>query len=145
VELDQLRQIIELLKAEGLTEITVSEGDQRITVRRELSGPAAHAVPTAPPVPEAARSTEDEEAAPDGTFTLSSPLVGTFYRRPSPDVEPFVSSGDVVAAGDTLCVIEAMKVMNEIVAEEAGRVRQVLVEDGDAVEYGQSLFLFDRP
>jgi len=145
VELDQLRQIIELLKAEGLTEITVSEGDQRITVRRELFDPAARAVPASPAAPEAARSIADEEAGPEGSFTLSSPLVGTFYRRPSPDAEPFVSSGDVVAEGDTLCVIEAMKVMNEIVAEEAGRVRQVLVEDGDAVEYGQSLFLFDRP
>ncbi len=142
MELDQLRQIIDLLKAEGLTEITVSEGDQRITVKQDLHGVTVRSIPAAAPAePEAPAEAAEE---PDDTFALSAPLVGTFYRRPSPDVEPFVSPGDVVNAGDTICFIEAMKVMNEINAEEAGRVRRVLVDDGEAVEYGQSLFLFDR-
>ena len=145
MELDQLRQIIDLLKAEGLTEITVSEGDQRITVKRELHGVSIHPAAVTSPAVGAegpAAATADE---PEGTFSLASPLVGTFYRRSSRDVEPFVAVGDVVSAGDTICVIEAMKVMNEIHAEEAGRVREVLVDDGDAVEYGEALFLFDPP
>ena len=143
MELDQLHQIIQLLKAEGLSEITVCEGDQRITVKQDLAGesvrlvtPSVH-VETAPMV----EDSEDGEEA----FTLRAPLVGTLYRRSAPDAEPFVSPGDIVSPGDTLCIIEAMKVMNEINAEEAGRVRRVLADDGEAVEYGQPLFVFDRP
>jgi len=140
VELDQLQQIIQLLKAEGLSEITVQEGDQLITVKQEI---AVADVRPAPPLAPAAELQQVPEEAEDA-LSLCAPLVGTFYRRPTPDAEPFVSSGDIVSPGDTLCVIEAMKVMNEINAEEPGRVRQVLVEDGDAVEYGQPLFTFDR-
>jgi len=139
VELDQLRQIIELLKAEGLSEITVCEGDQRITVKQE---PGAAPRPSPRSVSAEAQPPAEETA---GTFSLSAPLVGTFYRRPSPDAAPFVAPGDVVNPGYTLCVIEAMKVMNEINAETAGRVRKVLVDDGEAVEYGQPLFLFEEP
>ncbi len=140
MELEQLQEIIRLLKAEGLSEITVSEGDQRITVKQEFVGaaPRPPSVLVEPETP--SESPEDEE----GTFTLPAPLVGTFYRRPSPDAEPFVSPGDIVNPGDTLCLIEAMKVMNEINAEEAGRVRRVLADDGEAVEYGRPLFVFDR-
>ncbi len=142
MELDQLQQIIRLLKAEGLSEITVCEGDQRITVKQEVAGavvrPSSASIHVEPesPVP------EEEEA--NDTFAVSAPLVGTFYRRSSPDAEPFVSPGDVVNPGDTLCLIEAMKVMNEINAEEAGRVRRVLADDGEAVEYGRPLFVFER-
>jgi len=142
VELDQLQQIIRLLKAEGLSEITVCEGDQRITVKQELVGAAVR--PSSPSIhvePESPVAGEEES---DGTFAVSAPLVGTFYRRPSTDAEPFVSPGDVVNPGDTLCLIEAMKVMNEINAEEAGRVRRVLADDGEAVEYGRPLFVFER-
>jgi acetyl-CoA carboxylase biotin carboxyl carrier protein len=142
VELDQLQQIIRLLKAEGLSEITVCEGDQRITVKQELAGAAVR--PSSPSIhvePETPIPGEEEA---NGTFAVSAPLVGTFYRRPSLDAEPFVSPGDVVNPGDTLCLIEAMKVMNEINAEEAGRVRRVLADDGEAVEYGRPLFVFER-
>ena len=139
MELDQLQQIIRLLKAEGLSEITVCEGDQRITVKRELVGAAG----PLPPVVEPERPAEGIEE-PEGTFAVVAPLVGTFYRRSAPDEEPLVSPGDVVSPGDTLCIIEAMKVMNEINAEAAGRVRRVLADDGEAVEYGQPLFLLDR-
>lgn len=139
MELDQLQQIIRLLKAEGLSEITVCEGDQRITVKQDFSSVTAR--PPAPAAPaEPGRPVEEAEDA----FTLTAPLVGTFYRRPTPDAEPFVSPGGIVSPGDTLCLIEAMKVMNEINAVEAGRVRRVLADDGEAVEYGQPLFVFDR-
>jgi acetyl-CoA carboxylase biotin carboxyl carrier protein len=142
VELDQLQQIIQLLKAEGLTEITVCEGDQRITVRQGLVG-ATTRVPS-PSLSAEAEQLGGGKADVEDTLALTAPLVGTFYCRPAPDAEPFVSPGDIVSPGDTLCLIEAMKVMNEINAEEAGRVRRVLAADGEAVEYGQPLFIFDR-
>ncbi len=136
MDLDKLREIVKLLKKEGLSEITLWEGEQRITVRQEggviVQGEA----------PPSASSLRNQEA---GTITVSAPLVGTFYRRSSPDAEPFVAEGAQVDPGDTLCIIEAMKVMNEIKAESAGRLRQTLVEDGETVQYGQPLFLFERP
>jgi len=142
VELDQLQQIIRLLKAEGLSEITVCEGDQRITVKQDFSSAAVRS-PSPPVLVGPDRPAEGAEDSED-VLTLTAPLVGTFYRRPTPDAEPFVTPGDIVSLGDTLCFIEAMKVMNEIKAEEAGRVLRVLADDGEAVEYGQPLFVFDR-
>ncbi|MCK5585961.1 acetyl-CoA carboxylase biotin carboxyl carrier protein, partial [Candidatus Bipolaricaulota bacterium] len=121
------------LKEEGLTEITVSDGDQRVTVKRVLQTPSIDA--TAQPI---------ASDLPEREFHLTAPLVGTFYRRPSPDDEPFVSTGDIVQAGDTVCIIEAMKVMNEIKAEAPGCVRQALLDDGAVVEFGQPLFVFER-
>jgi len=134
VELGELREIIKLLKEEGLSEITVWEGERRVTVRQEGPGVASGEAPVV-------IDTVRNKAA--GATAVSAPLVGTFYRRPSPDAEPFVEEGAQVEPGDTLCIIEAMKVMNEIKAESAGRLRQALVEDGEAVEYGQPLFLFE--
>ena len=144
MEIEQLREIIKLLKDEGLTEITLCDGDERITVKRE-----GGATIFAPAVPSSAPATRATAAEPTplfdepGTITLTAPLVGTFFGRPSPDADPFVSAGDIVSAGDTVCIIEAMKVMNEIVAEEPGRVRRVLVDDGDAVEFGQAVIAFE--
>ena len=138
MNIDRLLEIIKLLKDEGLTEITIAEGESRITVRREPGGLAGSAVPqAAPPL-------EVQPAADDGSFTLTAPLVGTFYRRPSPEEEPFVRPGDVVEPGTTICIIEAMKVMNEIKAERAGRLVRALVDDGDPVEFSQDLFVFER-
>ena len=134
MELGELREIIKLLKEEGLSEITVWEGERRVTVRQEGPGVASGEAPVV-------IDTVRNKAA--GATAVSAPLVGTFYRRPSPDAEPFVEEGAQVEPGDTLCIIEAMKVMNEIKAESAGRLRQALVEDGEAVEYGQPLFLFE--
>ena len=128
--MEDLERIIELLKREGLTEITVWEGDRRITVKRE---PLSRHEPLT-------ESAEEESE----TFTIGAPLVGTFYLRPSPDDPPFVEEGAEVSPGDTLCVIEAMKVLNEIKAERAGKLRRILVENGTPVEYGQPLFLFEK-
>ena len=136
MEWDELREVIRLLKEEGLSEITLCEGERRITVRQE--GTAVARVETPTPV----GNLPDQDA---NALTVSAPLVGIFYRRPSPDEEPFVAEGAQVEPGDTLCIIEAMKVMNEIKSESAGRLRQALVEDGEAVEYGQPLFLLDKP
>ncbi len=132
--MEELREIIRLLKEEGLIEITVWEGDRRITVRR---------APAAAPVPGGEEPASMEEEP--GTFVLTAPLVGTFYLRPSPDDPPFVEQGAAVAPGDTVGIIEAMKVLNEIKAERAGKLRRVLAADGEPVEYGQPLFLFEEP
>jgi len=136
VEFDELKEIIKLLKEEGLSEITLWEGQRRITVRQERVAVSKGETP---------QSAEASYHQDEDTFSVSAPLVGTFYRRPSPDAEPFVEEGTQVEPGDTLCIIEAMKVMNEIKAEQAGRLRQTLIEDGEAVQYGQPLFLLEKP
>ena len=137
---ERLHELIRLLKDEGLTEITVTEGDRRWTVKQ---APAGTVVSPAPQSSVAA--TESRTPAPDdGTFTLTAPIVGTFYARPNPDEEPFVKPGDIVEAGAVVAIIEAMKVMNEVHAETVGRVRRVLVENDSPVEYGQGLILFER-
>lgn len=138
MDMDRLREIVRLLKDEDLTEITVAEGDTHLTVRR---APERGALPTA------AASTADAPAAvpgvPSGTVAVTAPLVGTFYRRATPESPPLAEVGQIVHSGDTVCIIEAMKVMNEIKAEVSGRVRSVQAEDGAPVEYGQVLFVLD--
>lgn len=133
----RLRELVRLLKEEKLTEITVCDGDERITVRQAPSGSSG-----TPSVDRSARAATQEDY---GTFVSAAPLVGTFYARPTPEDEPFIAAGDAVQPGDVIGIIEAMKVMNEVKVEEAGRLRRVLVEDGTPVEYGQGLFVFDRP
>ncbi len=139
MNIEELREIVRLLKQEGLSEITVSEGETTITVRQSFGHPVpagtaavAHVPPAPLPAPAAANG-----------LTITAPLVGTFYRRPTPEDEPFVEVGAAVAPGQTVALIEAMKVMNEIKAEKAGRLRDVMAEDGAPVEYGQILFVFD--
>ena len=136
MDMDRLREIVQLLKDEGLTEITIAEGDARITVRRAPVGPARSAEPLSTGIAPAA-------AVPAGTVPITAPLVGTFYRRATPESPPLAEVGQIVHPGDTVCIIEAMKVMNEIKAEASGRVRSVQVEDGAPVEYGQVLFVLD--
>lgn len=136
MDIEDLKQVIDLLKREGLTEITLWEGEHRITVRQELALPQASAG--------FRLATGKSVTIEENTFTLNAPLVGTFYRRPSPKDEPFVDEGVSVDSGDTLCIIEAMKVMNEIKAEVPGEVEEILVEDGNSVEFDQPLFRFKR-
>ncbi|MBN1857965.1 acetyl-CoA carboxylase biotin carboxyl carrier protein [Candidatus Bipolaricaulota bacterium] len=135
MDIDTLRELIELLNSEKLTEITVADGNERITVKRDPAA-APYGIPATAGFPERA-------AIDEGSFELPAPLVGTFYRRQVPDGPPLVEIGDRVQAGATLCIIEAMKVMNEITAERPGILRAVLVQDGDPVEFGQPLFRFE--
>ena len=146
--MQELKDIIRLLKDEGLTEITISDGDQRVTVKRDVQvaapSPAVLAQPLPQSEPVAVADVPESSGLSEREFHLTAPLVGTFYRRPAPEDDPFVVAGDTVQAGDTICIIEAMKVMNEIKAEAPGRVRQALLDDGAVVEYGQPLFIFER-
>ncbi len=137
MDLDEVRQIIRLLKEEGLTEITVSDGEKRITVCRDALARMSSA---SSELSVSSAQKQDETDA----DAITAPLLGTFYSRPNPEEDPFVTEGDVVSAGDTLCIIDAMKVMNEIKAEFPAKIVKVLVEDGDPVQYGQPLFRFER-
>ena len=137
MDLKELQQVIDLLKEEGLTEITVWNADKRITVRRD--GSISQSLAGGEPVSHAAEADEN-----DSGNVITAPLLGTFYCRPSPEDEPFVTEGDEVSPGDTVCIIDAMKVMNEIKAESSARIKKILVEDGDPVQYGQPLFLLER-
>ncbi len=130
-----------IVQESGVAEITVEEGDLRVTVRRTEDRPALVAAPThigvAEPLPP---GTAAVDAASNGFLRVESPMVGTFYRAPEPGAAAFVEEGDVVSAGQTLCILEAMKLMNHVKADAAGTVRTIAVGNGEAVEFGQLLF-----
>jgi acetyl-CoA carboxylase biotin carboxyl carrier protein len=143
--LEAVREVVELLVESGVGEITVRRGELEVSVKAK--GEAAPAQPVvsraeaAPAAPEAPAS--DSEPEWEGLHVVRSPIVGTFYRAPAPGEEPYVEVGDRVSAGQTLCIVEAMKLMNEIPAEVAGVVKEVLVEDTSGVQYDQPLFVIE--
>ena len=135
-----VEQAVELAVRYGLAELEIEQDGTRIRVVREhapTAGPAAR--PDAAPAPAAATAAP----APSNLVPVEAPMVGTFYRAPGPDAAPFVAEGDVVKEGQVLCIIEAMKLMNEIETKAAGRVAKILVENAQPVEYGQVLFLLE--
>jgi len=137
------RRLAAVLAELGLSEIEVESAALRVRVQRPgaAAPPAAVSAP-APPAPPVERALVADVVSP-ALVTLEAPMVGTFYRAPSPTADPFVNEGDVVKEGQVLCIIEAMKLMNEIEAKVAGRIARVLVENAQAVEYGQPLFLIE--
>jgi acetyl-CoA carboxylase biotin carboxyl carrier protein len=140
VDISQVRKLIRLIQNSDVTEIEVTEGDHTVRVSRQ--GTVATAGPAVQHVVAAAAAPVVAEAAPqEDEHVVSSPMVGTFYRSSSPDSDPFVSEGTKVKKGDTLCIIEAMKLMNEIEAEYDGVVDKVLLENASPIEYGQALFV----
>ena len=149
VDTDLIRQLAEMLSENALSEIEVEDGDRRIVVKRKLSAPAASYAPAAAPAAPAASaqpaaSTPAAEApAGDQPGAVKSPMVGTVYLAGEPGAKPFVAPGTKVAAGDTLVIIEAMKVMNPITAPKAGTVGQILVQDAQPVEFDQPLVIID--
>lgn len=134
----EIEKLAKLLEKTGLTEIEIEQDDQRLRLRREepqavhTAAPVVQAAPSAPTAPAAVPVTDTQDAQ-------KAPLVGTFYRAPSPDAPPFAKVGDKVKKGQTIAIIEAMKTMNHIEAEQAGTVQEILVEDGEPVEFGQPL------
>ncbi|MCS6895917.1 MAG: acetyl-CoA carboxylase biotin carboxyl carrier protein [Bacteroidia bacterium] len=154
-----LKSILELLRfvsKSDLSEVVVEEGDFRLTVRKGTSGnvvspvsvppPSVQPLPTITPIAPPPSTIEPPKAEPVPPASpkklnyIRSPMVGTFYRRPSPDKEPYVKVGDIIQPGQVVCIIEAMKLFNEIQSEIAGRIVRLLVEDGQPVEYDQPLF-----
>lgn len=158
-----IKKILNLIEESDVNEVSIEEGDFRIKVKKRsgAEGQSFQQVPVqytsagAPPAqpqqaqqqPQAAPSSADEEAEEQAEKkktegeVVKSPIVGTFYRAPSPDSDPFVKVGDNVEKGQTLCIVEAMKIMNEIESEYAGEVKEILVEDAEPVEYDQPLFV----
>ena len=138
----EIKALLKILQENGdLEEIEVERKGLRIRLRRRADVPASSPLPTVPlPVAEASQPPEQPVSPVPTAVTVESPMVGTFYRAPAPDAEPFVREGDQISKGAVLCIIEAMKLMNEIEAEVSGRVTAILVENGQPVEYGQPLF-----
>lgn len=148
MDIRKVKKLIDLLDESGIHEIEIHEGEESVRITRSPSGTAVAAAPTAMPAPAPAPTPaagEPPAAAPaapemDGHH-VTAPMVGTFYRAPSPGSKPFVEVGQTVEVGETLCIIEAMKMLNPIEADQAGTIRDILVENGNPVEYGQPLFI----
>ena len=143
MDLRKLKKLIDLVEESGIAEIEVTEGEEKVRITRTT---AAAAPIYAAPAPAAAVPVAAPAAAPaarDLSNAQKSPMVGTFYRAPGPNAAAFVEVGKQVKAGDTLCIIEAMKLMNEIEAEKSGVVKEILVENGTPVEYGEPLFIIE--
>jgi len=154
MDLRKLKSLIDLVQQSGIAELEVTEGEEKVRICR--TGPVAPAVPPtqlytvapaaplpgAPAAPGTAGTSApaQPEAAPEGHI-IRSPMVGTFYRSSAPGSKPFVEVGDAVKSGDTLCIIEAMKLLNEIEADHDGTVKAILVENGQPVEYGEPLIV----
>lgn len=149
MDIRKIRRLIELLEGSDVTEIEITEGEETVRVSRGQAQPAAPApaaapMPQAPPAAAPAQAAPAEPEAPQETGVhQEAPMVGTFYRAPAPESDPYVREGDYVNVGDTLCVIEAMKLFNEIEAEHAGRIKRIMVENAQPVEFGEPLFLID--
>jgi acetyl-CoA carboxylase biotin carboxyl carrier protein len=172
IDLKQISDLLSVVSGTDITELTIESGDQKITVRKGgtivhhappplmmVSDPAATALParavTMPPTmsfeprPEAKAEKSEPAAAaappppPADLVSVTSPMVGTFYRSSSPSAKPFVDVGDKISVGQTVCIIEAMKLMNDMPSEVAGKIVKICVDNGSTVEYGQPLFLVD--
>ncbi len=149
MDIRKVKKLIELLDESGIAEIEITEGEESVRISRYGANIAAPAEPVAA-VPVAAATTPApatplavSEAEEDGHI-VTAPMVGTFYSSSSPGSPPFVQVGDRVNTGDTLCIVEAMKMMNQIEAEVSGNIKSIRVQNGDPVEYGQILFVIDQ-
>ena len=140
MDLRKLKTLIDLVSESGVAELEITEGDDRVKiVNRVGAAPVAAAAPAAAPA--VAAEPAAAPVAAEDTRTINSPMVGTFYRAPSPGAKPFADVGQKVKAGDTVCIIEAMKLLNEIETEYDGVIKEILVENGQPVEFGQPLFV----
>ena len=152
MDIRKIKKLIELLEESALTEIEISEGEESIRLsRRSPPNPAESTSPAPPPgrltetsSPESSSTAAAIEDLPD-TVPVMSPMVGTFYAAPNSESSPYVKTGSEVALGDTLCVIEAMKIFNHVEAECAGVIHKILKNSGDPVEFGETLFLIETP
>lgn len=142
MDLRKLKKLIDLVEESGIAEIEVTEGEEKVRITRTIAAAPVYAAPVPAAAPAATPAAAPVAAsARDLSEAQKSPMVGTFYRAPGPNAAPFVEVGQQVKAGDTLCIIEAMKLMNEIEAEKSGTVKEILVENGTPVEFGEPLFI----
>jgi len=143
VDLRKLKTLIDLVQQSGIAELEITEGEERVRISRSVPAPVPQAGASAQPValaPAPAAAPAAAEPEPEG-HVIRSPMVGTFYRASAPGAKPFVEVGETVKSGQTLCIIEAMKLLNEIETDRDGIVKAVLAENGQPVEYGEPLFI----
>jgi acetyl-CoA carboxylase biotin carboxyl carrier protein len=155
MDLRKLKKLIDLVQESGIGEIEITEGEEKVRISRQAAGPVIMAAPSMQPMaygapasgpsagtPGASAPAEAAATEPKG-HQLKSPMVGTFYRAPSPGAPSFIEVGQAVTKGQTLCIIEAMKLLNEIESDVSGTIKAILVENGQPVEYGQPLFIIE--
>jgi len=147
MDIRKVKKLIELLEESGIAEIEIHEGEESVRISRHAAATAAAPVAiAAAPAPVAAAAPTAEAAPAEEKIeghVLNSPMVGSFYRAPSPGASTFVEVGSKVSVGDTLCIIEAMKLLNQIEADKGGTIKAILVENGQPVEYNQPLFIIE--
>jgi len=153
MDLRKLKKLIDLVEESGIAELELTEGEEKVKISRQLmnqSAPMTHYIQAPQQIAPQPQTPAPSDAAPSETkpvaekidgHAVNSPMVGTFYRSPSPDAKAFVDVGSKVNKGDTLCIIEAMKLLNEIEADASGTIKKILVENGQPVEYGETLFI----
>ncbi len=149
MDLRKLKKLIDLVQESGISELEVTEGEEKVRIAKHFgavaAAPVQYAMPAAmpaaaPAAPASSVNLDDEDDLPEG-HVVKSPMVGTFYRSPSPGADAFVQIGSVVKKGDTLCIIEAMKLLNEIESDADGTVKAILLDNGEPVEFGEPLFV----
>ena len=153
MDLRKLKKLIDLVQESGIAELEITEGEEKVKIVKggeatvtpvaPAAGSRATTAPAAAPAPPAAPAQTAAETPAEAGHVLKAPMVGTFYRSPSPEAKHFVEVGQNVKAGETVCIIEAMKLMNEIEADASGVIKAILVENGQPVEYGQPLFIIE--
>jgi acetyl-CoA carboxylase biotin carboxyl carrier protein len=153
MELQKVKELIKLLEESQISEIEIKEGEESIRISRvsnvvpvqatQLVNPGASASPASAAMPTPEEEAQETALKPSEHY-ITAPMVGTFYRAPSPNDKPFVDVGKTIKIGDTLCIVEAMKMLNQIEADKAGVIRKVLVENGQPVEFGQPLFVISE-
>lgn len=156
MDLKLIKNLLTMISDSDVNEVSIEEGDFRIKIKKQGEQPVAkEQFYYAPPAPQpqsaaqpaaAAPATQESkpaEAASSSGITIKSPIVGTYYSKPSPDADPFIKVGDTVKKGDVLCIVEAMKIMNEIESEHDGKITKILVEDSQPVEFDQPLFVIE--
>jgi acetyl-CoA carboxylase biotin carboxyl carrier protein len=148
MDLRKLKKLIDLVEESGITELEVTEGEEKVRIVKHAAGGVPQqtylmpqTAPVTTPVAVAADVTVDEKSNQPEGQVIKSPMVGTFYRSATPGSDPYVEVGSTVKSGDTLCIVEAMKLLNEIESDCAGTVKAILVENGQPVEYGEPLFI----
>lgn len=152
MDIRKIKKLIELIEDSDVTEIEINENDESVRISRQqpvaaaptvvAAAPAAHAAPPVAPQPVMDAPAESAKSEPEG-HVIKSPMVGTFYRASSPNAAPFVEVGQTVSQGQTICIIEAMKILNQIEADVSGVVKQILVENGQPVEFDQPIFVIE--
>ena len=146
MDLRKLKKLIDLVEASGIAELEITEGEEKVRIAKSIAGTpmmmshAPHMMHAPAPVAASAVAAPAEDALPEG-HVVRSPMVGTFYCAPAPGSKNFAEVGQSVSAGDTICIIEAMKLLNEIETDQAGVIKAILVENGQPVEYGEPLFV----